>query len=91
MAIIKSSVFHVLEKFPERGEDIKRLYTKTARNFKPFVKITDNVLRPCTIGINQIKKRRRPAGRNMSSCFRNWWMRFVCTSKNQFKKDTGLK
>ena len=25
MTIIKSSVFHVLEKFPDRGEDIKRL------------------------------------------------------------------
>ena len=29
MAVIKSSVFLVLEKFPERGEDIKRLYKKS--------------------------------------------------------------
>ena len=26
MAIIKSGVFHVLEKFPDHAEDIKRLY-----------------------------------------------------------------
>ena len=29
MTIIKSSVFHVLEKFPDRGEDIKRLYKES--------------------------------------------------------------
>ena len=28
MTVIKSSVFHVLEKFPERAGDIKRLYRK---------------------------------------------------------------
>ena len=28
MTIIKSSVFHVLEKFPDRAGDIKRLYKK---------------------------------------------------------------
>jgi hypothetical protein len=28
VTVIKSSVFHVLEKFPERAGDIKRLYRK---------------------------------------------------------------
>ena len=28
MTIIKSSVFHILEKFPDRAGDIKRLYKK---------------------------------------------------------------
>ena len=29
MTVIKSSVFHVLEKFPDRGGDIKRLYKES--------------------------------------------------------------
>ena len=29
MTVVKSSVFHVLEKFPDRGEDIKRLYKES--------------------------------------------------------------
>ena len=29
MTLIKSSVFHVLEKFPDRAGDIKRLYKKS--------------------------------------------------------------
>lgn len=29
MTVIKSSLFHVLEKFPDRGGDIKRLYKES--------------------------------------------------------------
>ena len=33
MTVIKSSVFHVLEKFPDRAGEIKRLY-KTSQDFQ---------------------------------------------------------
>jgi hypothetical protein len=58
MTVIKSSVFKVLEKFPDRNGDIKRLYKK-AGNFKPCVKITASAPRRCTTGINRMKKRRQ--------------------------------
>ena len=70
MTLIKSSVFHVLEKFPDRAGDIKRLYKKS-QDFKLCVTITANAKRLCVTGINRMKKRLRPAEMNTNSCFRN--------------------
>jgi hypothetical protein len=70
MTVIKSSVFQVLEKFPDRAGDIKRLY-KESQEFQTVCEDYRLCAEACTTGINRMKKRRRPAERNMSSCFRS--------------------
>jgi hypothetical protein len=56
VAVIKGSVFHVLEKFPERAMETLNGYTEKTRNFKPSVTITVNAPRPCTTGIDSHEK-----------------------------------
>ena len=57
VTITKSSVFHALEKFPDRAGEIKRLY-KENQDFQIICEDYLNVPRRCTIGINRIEKRR---------------------------------
>jgi hypothetical protein len=70
VAVIKGSVFHVLENSRTAMEKLNDCICKTA-NFKPYVTIIVNAPRPCTTGIIRMKKRRRSADRSMRSFFRN--------------------